>query len=339
MSSRQRLSPRVIVDDRWAGPHGIGRYATEVLSRLTAKTESIAMAGNPTSVRGITSYKRLTLSSRDVLYSPGFNVSLTRARQLITLHDLIHVIHSKKVSATTRVYFNVFARWVVKRCGVVLTVSHASAREIETWLGSSSVDIVVAGCGRSAAFTPEGRHRQFSRPTFVFVSGIRPHKNVAKLLDACVMRPEYDLVIVTPDTVAAAELVAERGLQERVSVESGRSDEDLAALYRGSVGAVVPSLVEGFGLPALEAMSCGARVAHWRECASVAEICGSTSVVVEDAHLGASWADALDRLIKLGPLASHELSDDWWTKYSWESVAAIVNATIVRVLTKNPAAS
>ena len=335
MPALERRPGRVIVDDRWSGAHGIGRYATEVLSRLSLAAEPLAVAGKPMSMSGVLSRKRLALSPQDVLYSPGFNLSITRARQVITMHDLIHLHHSSRISPLRALYFRFLLPMVVKRSGVVLTVSQASANEMREWVGSANVEIVITGCGRSAAFTREGARRSFTRPTCVFVSGIRPHKNLATLLDACVLRPEYDLVIVTPDTARAASLIRERGLEERVSVESGVTDEELAALYRGSVGTVVPSLVEGFGLPALEAMSCGTRVAHWKECESVAEICDSTSVVVADATRGSSWANALDHLVELGPLAPSELSHDWWEKYSWDRVAAIVNETLLRVLATN----
>ncbi len=333
MAKRQHSGTRVFVDDRWSGLHGIGRYATEVLKRLPQHADPIATSGRPMSARDIISLKRLFLSPADVIYSPGFNVSLTRARQLVTVHDLIHLHESSKISIARSLYFNLLVRWTVKRCGVVVTDSLASAEAIRHWLGTAKVDIVVAGAGRSAAFTGEGDRRVFTRPTFVFVSSIRPHKNLTTLLDAFVLRPEYDLIIVTSDTDEAAALIGARSLADRVSVESGLSDDDLAALYRGSAGSVVPSLIEGFGLPPLEAMSCGVRVAHWQGCGSVAEICGSTAVIVTTATSAPEWATALDSLIAMGPLRADELNTGWWQEHTWDNTAAQVAAAISSLTT------
>ena len=338
MAARQLPLPRVIIDDRWRGQNGIGRYAAEVLSRFTLPFATLGGHGRPTSAADVLNPRRWRLSPADLLYSPGFGVGLTRARQLLTLHDLIHLHAFGGATVLRLIYFRLFVRPAIKSCGVVITVSETSAAAIRRWLGTSDVDVVVSGCGRSDAFSFEGPRRTFANPTFVFVSSIRPHKNLEPLLDAFVLRPEFRLVIVTADVERALGLVAARGLGERVTVESALTDESLAELYRGSTGVIVPSLIEGFGLPALEAMSCGVRVAHWSGCESVAEICGATSVTVDEPIHGSTWAQALDQLRERGPLSSSELPDHWNERYSWDHVAKVIEAVLTR-LAQGPAVS
>ena len=108
---------------------------------------------------------------------------------------------------------------------------------------------------------------------FVYAGGISPHKNVETLLDAfAALRDERGevprLVLVgelrgDPYLSAAASVRArtsELGLDEDVVLPGFVSDERLACLFAGSLAAVLPSLAEGFGLPAVEAAACGAPV-------------------------------------------------------------------------------
>ena len=331
MAARQKRPARVVIDDRWGGQNGIGRFATEVFSRFTVPAISLGGRGRPASAIDVFTSRRWGLAAMDVLYSPGFNVGLTRARQLLTVHDLIHLHSSGGGSASRALYYRLLVRPAIKRCRVVLTASETSARAIRLWLGTSDVDVVVVGCGRSEVFSFEGPRRTFRAPTFVYVSSIRPHKNLEPLLDAFVLRPDFHLILVTSDVATADRLIEERGLRQQVTVESSVPDEALATLFRGSAGIIVPSLIEGFGLPALEAMSCGVRVAHWSGCESVAEICGATSVTVEDPMHGGAWAEALDGLKERGPLAATELPGDWDTRYSWSHVAQVVETVITRL--------
>lgn len=108
---------------------------------------------------------------------------------------------------------------------------------------------------------------------FVYAGGISPHKNIETLLDAfAALRDERGnvprLVLVgelrgDPYLSAAASVRArtsELGLDEHVLLPGFVSDERLACLFAGSLAAVLPSLAEGFGLPAVEAAASGAPV-------------------------------------------------------------------------------
>jgi glycosyltransferase involved in cell wall biosynthesis len=319
---------RLVVDNRWRGEHGIGRFATEVLRRLSADWEPLGGDGSPTSMTDLVHPGRVRLASTDVVYSPGFNAGVTAAKQILTLHDLIHLQVRSESSFAKSAYYNTLVRWAVRRAGVVMTVSTASAEVIRKWLRSPDVKIEVVGCGQSVAFRPDGPRERFERDTFVYVGNLKPHKNVDVVLEALRLRPDYDLILVTSDVETATQRIAESGLTGRVHVRSGVSDDQLATLYRGATGVVQPSILEGFGLPALESLGCGTRVAYWQGCASVAEICAGEGVAVSDAASVAGWAEALDQLRTDAARGPIQMPAAWVARYTWDAVAAKVERVL-----------
>lgn len=265
-----------------------------------------------------------------MLYSPGFNAGLTLARQVLTIHDLIHLQIPSEKSFAKGLYYNQVVKRAIKRAGVVMTVSATSARAIAEWVGDAAVEIVVVGCGRSQAFALSGPTASFGRPTFLYVGNLKPHKNVDVLFNALALRPDYDLILVTSDVEQAETAVRAAGLTGQVSIRTGVSDEELASLYRGAAGALQPSVLEGFGLPVLEAMACGTRVASWTGCESVREIRSDTGVSVESASNADEWARSMDGLVEQTASGRLVMPAAWNELYSWDGVGERVSAAIKR---------
>lgn len=321
---------QLVVDDRWNGEHGIGRFSTEVLQRLTVKWSPLQGCASPTNVLDIVNWARMRLSKHALVFTPGFNAGMTRAVQLLVVHDLIHLKVQEEKSFLKGLFYRTFVRPAILRAGVVMTVSETSALSILEWLKAPSVDVVVVGNGRSAAFTRMGPACTRARRTYIYVGNLKPHKNVDVLMSAIGMRPEYDLVLVTGDVVLAEARATELGVTSQVEVRSNVSDEELATMYRGATGALQPSLLEGFGLPALEAMSCGTAVAFWEGCESVREICAGTGVSVHDAVNAQDWAQAMDELARISDQGGLCMPDAWNAKYDWDSVVRNVQGVIER---------
>ena len=276
------------------------------------------------------SLRRAKLPSSNVLYSPGFNAGLTLARQVLTIHDLIHLQIPSEKSFAKGLYYNQVVKRAIKRAGVVMTVSATSARAIAEWVDAPGVEIVVVGCGRSQAFAMDGPTASFDRPTFLYVGNLKPHKNVDVLFTALALRPDYALIVVTSDVEQAEAAVTAAGLAGRVNIRTGVSDDELASLYRGAAGALQPSVLEGFGLPVLEAMACGTRVASWAGCESVQEIRSGTGVTVESATSSDEWAGAMDTLVEQSAAGPVVMPAEWNELYSWDGVGERVSAVIRR---------
>ena len=330
MAERHRLC----VDARWTGNHGIGRYSHEVLSRLTLPFDPISNSIGPLTSADIVNPSRIKLKKSDQIYSPGFNAGLSRAKQFITLHDLIHLEDEEQKSFAKSLYYQSIVKPVIKRAGLVFTVSGTSAMVIEKWLGDSSLEIVVTGCGVSDSFTLKGSAARFDKPTFIYVGNTKPHKNLSSLLRGFALRPDFDLILVTSNPEETHKLTSQMGVEKTTSVMSKLTDEEIAHLIRGSSGLVFPSVFEGFGLPAVEAMACGKQVAYWEGCSSISEICGGSGVPVCDARDAQEWANALDALVLVNS-EPYQPKDEWTNKYSWDKVASVVNKTLKAQISYN----
>lgn len=319
----------LIVDDRWGGKHGIGRLAREIVPRIENEWTPLKSRLSPTSPFDAVNVARFKLTSKDLIYSPGFNAGLTSARQLVTICDLIHLDVPTESSLAKRIYYERVVKPAVVRSGIVLTISEVSRAAISDWLAAPSVKIVNAGIGLSQEFKVDGPIMKPFDHYFMYVGNIKPHKNFNVVLEALRLRPDYRLVVICADSYGVAARAQAAGVAQQIETRSNIEDADLAALYRGSDGLVFPSMLEGFGLPALEAGSSGANVAFWAGCKSIAEILDGRGVTVADAHDANAWADAMDELCARGPLDPLP----WWKEqYDWDLSSQRVDAAISSAL-------
>jgi glycosyltransferase involved in cell wall biosynthesis len=129
-----------------------------------------------------------------------------------------------------------------------------------------------------------------ARPYFVFVGTISPRKNVARIVEAFAAaasgrapgeRPELILVGGDgPDAAAVHALPARLGVERDVRFVGYQPASEVGRLYRGARGVVYASLMEGFGLPILEAMACGAPVITSNR-SSMPEVAGDAALLVD----------------------------------------------------------
>ena len=105
------------VDTRWEGLHGIGRYAREVCTRLTVPWRSLGLDGAPASPAGA-----LAHVPPGLVYSPGYNGFRRAERQVLTLHDLIHLETSWPGRMKYLAYYNAVVKPVVQLLSLPLTI-------------------------------------------------------------------------------------------------------------------------------------------------------------------------------------------------------------------------
>lgn len=319
----------LIVDNRWSGKHGIGRFSDEIIKRLNIPYSTLNSTKSPASPLDIFNLNRLKVSSKDIVYSPAYNAGFSRAKQILTLHDLFHLTSVGETSALRRLYYKYLIRPAIKRAGVVMTVSDTSAKNIQNWLNDSSIHVVNVGNGCSEVFKRIGKCYQTSKDYFLYVGNLRPHKNVPVLFEAIAKRPSFRLVLVTKEKEEAIELAKKYNVLNQVEIFENIDDEKLATLYRGSKGVLMPSLIEGFGYPAVEAMSCGKKVAYWEGCEQVAEIVGEYGVKVEASDIFEQWVSAMDEMIE--PY-DEEIICQEAEVYNFDTVAHNVQEVLVHIL-------
>ena len=150
---------------------------------------------------------------------------------------------------------------VVPRLARILTVSNASAREIERFFGVPEKDVAVVYNGTDAeTFRPLDRAKETD---LIFVGRTEDRKKgIPYLLDALAQTPEHVTLKIVDGRIPKDGLVprkiAELGLEKRVVlVERMLTVEELVEQYSTARIALVPSFFEGFGFPASEAMACG----------------------------------------------------------------------------------
>jgi glycosyltransferase involved in cell wall biosynthesis len=210
-----------------------------------------------------------------VLFPYHLGASLLGAKRRYSIvHDCILEADKRFApDARTRLLYIALTTVVVRRT-TVLTPSRASAAAVRDFYKVRVPDshVVEWGVGTSFASPAVGAERvadvngvPLPDHYYLHVGARRPHKNVAQLVRALAgLPPQAHLVLVGsadarwPDPTM--DLARELGVAERVIALSGVSEADLAALYHQARGFLYPSLVEGFGLPLLEAMSAGVPV-------------------------------------------------------------------------------
>jgi len=147
------------------------------------------------------------------------------------------------------------------------------------------------------------------RPYVLFVGTLQPRKNLARVLEAfgsVVARGlPHRLVLVgqrgwLADPIFAAVQASEPAARERIHLTGYLADDDLPLVYTGADALIFPSLYEGFGLPALEAMACGTPVLT-SDTSSLPEVVGEAALTVDPLDT-AAIAAGLERLATDEPL-------------------------------------
>lgn len=284
-------------DQRWIGPHGIGRFAQEV--GRYARFQPIGLGGSPLALQDPWRLNRYLAATRPVhFFSPGFNAPWGRPCDFsLTVHDLIHLEFPAEQSLPKRLYYHWIVRPAMRNASVVFTVSEYSRSRIIEWSGVPEQKVVVCGNGVDARFFLAGDVWPHAKPYLLYVGNQKPHKNVEALVRAYArssVSPDMDLLLTGQLSASVAHVVDQTHLNDRVHALGTVAEQDLPALYRGAHALVMPSLHEGFGLPVVEAMAAGTPVLSSNR-TSLPEV-GGDAVLYFEPDQPDSMVAALNRL-------------------------------------------
>jgi glycosyltransferase involved in cell wall biosynthesis len=205
---------------------------------------------------------RTLLRSPDTfVYCPYMQGFLGQSEQVITIHDLIAHLYPTR-NLLERSWNRCVLPRLARRVRAIFTVSTTAAGEIARYYGMPLDRIhVVPNALDLSKWSPGPAPVVPEEPYLLVVSANRVYKNTTELLlHHRLWAGRYRLKLVSTRTrygrvVRAA--VRDLGLQQRVDFLDGLSERELIELYRGSAAVVFPSLMEGFGRPALEGMAVG----------------------------------------------------------------------------------
>jgi glycosyltransferase involved in cell wall biosynthesis len=191
---------------------------------------------------------------------------------VVTVHDLAVLRHPEAFNRWTRIYSPRVVPGVLRAAQRVIAVSEFTRRELVELLGVPDRKIRVVPNAVGDEFTSEG---PAADGDYVLAVGtLEPRKNLDRLVDA-VRRTDRELRVVGARGWGGIE-VKGNGVRWLGEVD----DAELARLYRGATCVAYPSLYEGFGIPILEAMACGAPVVTTRGTA-MEEVADGAAVLVD----------------------------------------------------------
>lgn len=229
-----------------------------------------------------------------VFISPHYNIPLRKVsakKRLVVIHDVNHLAGLNNISFIKKIYAKYMIEAAVRKSDKIITDSYFSQKEILKHVRTNGKQIEVIYCSinneeirRLANKVNFEEFRQkHNLPTsyFLYVGSIKGHKNLLSALKAFKLLikkyPDYKMVVigVKPDEFLKNNKTSE--LREGIIVPGFIPDSELPAIYSNALCLIFPSLYEGFGLPPLEAMSCGCPVIA-SNLSSIPEVCGDAAL-------------------------------------------------------------
>lgn len=254
----------VLADTRWDDDTGIGRVYREVINRtpngirVTEITKRFAL-GSPLSPIYLTT--QIRHSTADVFWSPAFMPPIkSKIPFVVTVHDLIHLYYYSKFHAY---YF----RWVLtpllKKSKRVITVSDFTSSLLITQLNFSPNLITRIYNGVNVTFFKNQEVFNLGRPYVVYVGNRRSYKNIERMIAAfsrAKISKDFVFALSGDATVELERIIRYYKIENRIKFLGHIAEDRLPSVYKGAVALFYMSLMEGFGLPVVEAMASGTPV-------------------------------------------------------------------------------
>jgi glycosyltransferase involved in cell wall biosynthesis len=269
-----------------------------------------------------------------------------------TIHDLSFEHFPQFFTTRERFFFKRTIPHTARKATKVLTVSEYSRQDILQTYRIPPDKVIVTPNGISEVFQPvreqarvEAVKKKYhiQRPYLLTVSNLQPRKNLARLIKAYTHLREHaeefgqQLVIVGQKAWLYKHIFHEAHRSRYVGdiiFTDYVPENDLIVLYSGATAFVYPSLFEGFGLPVLEAMACGAPVITSNS-SSLPEVVGDAGVMV-DPYDEEALAKAVQRVVE-DPRLRAQLSEQGLLqarKFSWRRTAELTLAVYEEVVSK-----
>jgi glycosyltransferase involved in cell wall biosynthesis len=312
------------------------------------KPKSSSVRGHWWSV-GLPLYARK--ASFDLFHGTNYELPLwNNRRSVLTIHDLSTLLfpdlHRRPLARRARVRLP----WAAKMATAIVTPTEAVKREVCEQLRVKPEKVTAIHEAPRSFFRPasadesdETRKRLGVEDVFLlFVGTLEPRKNLLTLLKAFAqilretqMRPQ--LVIAGGEgwlMTQTESFIESAGIKDRLLFTGYLRDEELRALYSSCVALVYPSLYEGFGLPPLEAMACGAPVIASR-IAALQEVLGDTAILIDPLD-SESLTRAIVEFLKDDKQreAAKTRGLEHARKFSWDKAARLTYEVYERIIAK-----
>jgi glycosyltransferase involved in cell wall biosynthesis len=291
----------------------------------------------------------------DLLHAPDFVLPPTRARTIVTIHDLSFLVHPECAEPSMVRYLTDAVPRGLRRANVILADSQATRRDLARLLAvdPARVELVYPGVGPQfcplveEAIGPVRSRLGLPDRFVLFVSTLEPRKNLVRLLEAFAQVIQVEDPNLQSSTSNLHFVIAGRRgwlyedifaaierlqLRERVRLLDYVHDKDLPALYNLAAAFAYPSIYEGFGIPPLEALACGTPTVI-ADNSSLPEVVGDAAVLVSAEDVG-SIASGIVRVVSDEMLRARlrVAGPEQARKFMWEQAAQRVLACYQRAV-------
>lgn len=282
---------------------------------------------------------RLAALNIDVFHGPAVFLPLVKLgfKTVVTIHDLVSFLFPQTVPRKYSLYMQLMTRLSARFADGIIASSESTRQDLSKHLKIHPEKIKVIHLAVDESFKRVEDKDQIQKilekykidSEFVlFIGNLEPRKNLTRLFEAFAIAhnkiPSYKLVVAGTRGWLYSDIfetVARLNLSDKIIFTGYIDAEDLPALYSAAQVFVLPSLYEGFGLPILEAMSCGAPVIT-SNMGSIPEVAGDSAILIDPYDIKAI-ADGL-----LEVFSNRQLREELMEKglrraknFSWKRVA------------------
>lgn len=271
-------------------------------------------------------------ASADVLHTPILIVPPKKRLPLVvTVFDLTFLMFPQQHLRSTRVLIGSGLRRAVRDADIFLAISENTKKDLVRLTGVSPSRVWVTPLAADTRFQPRKDNGTLvrlgiDRPYVLYVGTLEPRKNITVLLHAFAALEDNETLLVLAGAKGwmyeqIFSLITELGVENRVKLLGYVENDDLPVLYTEAQVFVYPSLFEGFGLPVLEAMQCGAAVIT-TNVSSLPEVIGEAGITLSPDDIS-GLAAALQRVLTEPDLREEMRgkSLERAAKFSWRKTA------------------
>lgn len=269
-------------------------------------------------------------------------------KKVLTVHDLALLINPKWGSRKNAIMQNIFCRLSCKRADKIIAVSEATKKDIVSLLSidANRITAILNGGGYSEYITPSDaeckkikkRFEIEAEPFFAYTGNIEPRKNIVTILKAFEIacdRLDKNVSLILAGklswrTQPIIEAIEQNKYKNQIHLPGYISEEEKKYLMHNACAFVFPSNYEGFGIPVVEAMSCGGVVITANN-SSLKEVGGKAAFYVQKTDEVAQLADRMLQCFNLSDSERKKIMVDgesWAAQFSWKKCAHETQAVL-----------